>query len=291
MSSTVYDTILGGITLRQVVNSGFQPGGNVIAARSSGAVDPSELYGGPAEPVASIEVADLNGAIAGINVQTGLSVSTGITIPYRLSANQASHASGSVHQAIMASNGLVVPTSFSVDQGSNIALAQLAVHFRSTDGTDPVTTSSNNALAAQTFVAEFGLGPVKVNGTAITELTGFSVNPGIRVVSERYAGLPFPQALFIRERTPTIDIQFDDLAAATAFASTYQAMTSLTAFCRKYSDGNTFEADANLSHVKFSFAGGIIAVESIGASGEESGRAVVRLHGKSLTAVTGVAIV
>lgn len=287
-SESVYDAVLGGLTLKQVTDGSYAPGAQPIAARASGNIDPDQYFGGPAEPKAMFSSGDIAGVLAGLSVTAGLAVASGtITIPFRKRSQQAGFASGGSHFTVSGTNGLIVPTRFRAAQDDEAALAELECWFRSTDGlTVPAAVNVNQSLAAQSFNAQFAMGPVTVNGSAIPEIVEASVNPGITVRSSRHDGGIYPQKLYIVERRPTIDITFEDFDEAVAV---YQVMTECEVFFRKRS-GVGFVSDATEQHIKFSFADGIATTEQLQASGQQDGRATIRLHGETLTASAASAI-
>jgi hypothetical protein len=298
MSATVYDAILGGLTLRQVMRTAYSPNANIIAGRVSGGLNPSEFYGGPAEPMASFDSADLAGVLGGLSVTAGLSVAAGtITIPFNERANGGTFASGSNHETLSSANGLIVPTSFSANQDDAAAIATLECHFRSTDGlTYPVAVNANQALGSQAFSAQFAMGPVGLelgsegSASLLDGVSAIAVNPGLTVVKEKYNGAIYPTRLFITQRDPSIDITFVDLAGLVRFTSIYQSLVSLAVFFRKRADGGSFVSDATEEHIAFSFAAGITQIQQVGASGNATGSHTVRLYGKALTASAAAAI-
>lgn len=298
MSATVYDAILGGLTLRQVMRTAYSPNGNILAGRQSGALDPSQFYGGPAEPVASFDSADVAGVLAGLSVTAGLAVAAGtITIPFNERSNGGTFAAGSSHETISGANGLIVPNSFSANQDDPAAMATLECHFRSTDGlTNPVSVNANQALAAQAFNAQFAMGPVGIelgsegSSSQLTGVSGVTINPGLTVIKEKYDGAIFPTRLFISQRDPSIDLTFVDLAGLVRFRSIYQALVSIVVYFRKRTDGGTFVADNVTEHIGFSFGTGITQVQQVGANGNATGSHTVRIYGKTLTASAATAI-
>lgn len=286
MADGVYDAVLGALTLKQVSNTTYSEGKTVIAATKSGDVDPAQYYANRAEPKATFESTDIAGVLGGISVTAGLSISSGtITIPYRKRAQGATFAGSSAHVALSGTNGLLIPTSFSSSQDQEASTVSLELWFRSTDGaTDPVTSATGASLASQSFNVSYDHGPVLVNASEVAEVTGFTVNPGIEVRAKRYQGLPFPTALYIVQRRPTIDLEFEDFDDAEAFVGTVTAMSSCACYMRKLADGSSHVAEATAEHVKFSFTDGIVTLETLSASGTEDGTATVRLYGDTLAA-------
>lgn len=291
MASTVYDAILGALTLRQITRTSHNGNNQVIAGKSSGAPAPSELFAGISEPMASFDSMDVAGVIGAVDMAAGLSVLSGtITIPFNKRANGGTFASGTSHPALSGTDALIVPTQFSANQDDEGASASLDVHFISSDGTtEPVAEATGQSLASQSFNAMYALGPASINATSIPEIVGISVNPGITVQKQRHTGFNYPTAIFIDGQDPFIDFIFEDLDALATYSAQFTAMTAAVAYLRKR-DGVGFSADVNLDHIQFSFADGIVAAQTIQASGVNRGQATLRCWGEALTATSGVAI-
>lgn len=291
MADVTYDAVLGAISLRQVMRTSYSLNGTPIAGSQSGSPDVSEYFGGPADPRATFESADIAGVLGGLSVSAGLSVAAGtITIPWNKRANGGTFASGSSHVALSGANALIVPTRFSVNQDDEAAIAELEVHFRSTTGfAEPVAEAASQALASQAFNAQYGLGPASINGTAIPELVGISVNPGITVEAQKTNGALYPTALFITQRRPSIDFIFESLDALATYSAQFTVMTAAIAYFRKRSSVS-YVADGTAEHCKFSFADGITTTESVQSSGVSRAQATLRCYGEVLTATATSAI-
>jgi hypothetical protein len=294
-SDVVYDATLGSLGLKQVLSGSFNTNASPIAGSTSGGLDVDTYYGGPADPRASFSSGDI-GTIVGVSnfCTQGLAVSSGtITIPYHKRADKSTFASGTSHFTVSGSNGLIVPTSFSVAQDDDGASANLECYFQSTDGfTVPFATNSSQSLSSQSFVGMYGLGPCSIDGTTLGETVGFTVNPGITVSPEKHNGGLFPDTLYITTRRPSIEIQFNDFDDVDSILgdAVWTAIGSNCVCYMRARSGAGYVANGTTSHVSFTFAGGIVDMQTVSASGSSSGVASVILYGESLTAAAGVAI-
>jgi hypothetical protein len=290
MAETVYDAVLGALTLTQVMNSDYSLNGTPIDGTQSGAPDVSEYFGGEADPQATFDTADVAGVLGGLTVTGGLHVSSGtITIPWAKRTSGGTFAGAGTNNRINGTNALIIPTGFRCNQGDAAAMASLMVYFRSTDGlTAPVTVSTDQNIASQTFNAMFGLGAGSINGTAIPELVGVAINPGITVIPQRVNGGIYPSAFFISQRRPTIDFIFEDLDALSTYSALFTVMTAAVARFRKRS-GVSYVAAATEQHISFSFADGIVTTETVRASGVDNAQATLRCYGETLTVDTTAA--
>jgi hypothetical protein len=278
----IYDAVLGAYTAKQVRRGSFGYNGQPVIGFQSGMLDPAELYGGAADPRANFSVEDVGGALAAISASTGLAVAAGtISVPFQKRSNRATFASGSSHFKATGANGLIIPLMAEAAQDGNASIDLQAI-FQSTDGTDPVTLSSANALASQAYNKLWTLGPCSINGTAIGEVIRARINYGIEVLVERHNGMNFPDRVYIVRRRPSIDLTFNDFDTLDDFAAAFTEMTAAVVYFRRRLTA-TFDLDASTTHCKFSFADGIVSTETIEASDDQTGTATLRLFGEALT--------
>lgn len=290
MQSTLYDANLGSsLKLRQILDGGWRTQGSPVVARTTAGLDPAELYGGRADPVADFQSSDLVTILANIDPASGLVVSDTLTLPFQKRASAGTYAAGASHFASSATKALIVVTNISTarDQegdDSPGAVASLEAHVESSDGTDPLTGSSGNSLAATAFVDQFAMGPVQVNGVTVTDAVGYRVNPGIEIYKQYTEGLTYPTLVAIRKRTPTIEIDVEDLdsfANSGGFGLGFSGLSSVGCFLRRRADAAQFESGA--VHAKMSFATGISNVQTIRGSGHDDASGTIILHGKALS--------
>lgn len=288
----VHQATLGTLTLRQVLSSSYSSSAQPVIGTASGGLDPAQIYGGQTQQTAELESEDVGSAMAISNFLTaGLAVSSGtISIPWQKRAQGSTFASGSAHETVSAANGLIVPTSISVQQGGNATIS-LMVYVRSTDGfTDPVTVNADQSISSETFQGLFGLGPGSVNGNTLTELQGVTINPGITVEPQLANGGQYPTLLHITTRRPTMDFTFRDFADLQAnFNASFTTGTAAVAYLRARS-GTGFAATTAESHIKFSFTDGMVTTEAMAAQGTDTGSATLRVYGESLAVATSSAI-
>lgn len=298
MSSTVYDAFLGSLNLRQVTSSSFNPGTSIIVGRVSGGQLPSFIAGGASSPRASFASMDVFNALTSVDLSAGLSIASGsIVIPFQKRAQGGTYASGSSHQSITASDALLVITGIEAAQGGDGASVNLDAIFRSTDGlTRPCTLNTAASLTAQAFQALYHMGPVKVQmasesaASQVTQVTRFSVNPGLSVQVAAYDGGNYPTVITIDQQDPSIDLTFEDFDAASRFVSDYTELDSITVYLRKLADGGTFVADATEGHISMTLTGGLITVQSIQAAQGGNGSISLRMTGKAIAKSLAAAI-
>jgi hypothetical protein len=292
MPSTAFTATLGGLLLNQVRSNGFSANGEPAEGMTSGAVDVTDYFAGQVDFRAQFESDDIASVAAVSNVATaGIPVLSGtIAIPYQIRANLSTFGGSGDHYKLSGTNGLVVPTSFTLPAGGDATVALECV-FLSADGdTIPVAVNTAQSLTAEAFQAKYSLGPVSVNGTVIPNVTNATVTPGIELQVQFYR-FNYATDAFIVRRRPVIEITTHDLPTLSSLGAGWGTGTALVAYARKRSTTG-FVADATAQHVKFSFADGVVkAVSGItGAGVGDNSTRTIRFVGESLTVTGGVAI-
>lgn len=288
------DIILGATTIRQVTNISHASGQEHRKAMNSGGAVVQQVSLKSAVDVTTFTSEDL-AALLALNTATFCSVgipllASTITVPQKLRANGAVFASGSAHPAWTGSNALIVPTSFEVSQDADAGACTADIHWLSADGsTIALDDTSGNALASQSFNAEFAMGPCYINGTLLAGAQSFRVNPGIEVVKPPLgSGFIYPTQASIKMGTPTMELTVNDWDSVTGTVGTFVAMTSANFYMRKRADSGIYSASSD--NIRFTMAAGLTDTNSISISRNDDGSATITLHGKVLTASAAVAL-
>ena len=290
MPHALYDAVLGSLALRQVTAASFSNSGAPVEGTFSNSLDVAQYFGGPADLRASFETEDLASVAAIANIGTaGLAVAAGtISMPWAQREAQSTFSTGTAHFSLAGTDGFIIPTRFSVPSVGN-ASCGLECIFISTDGdTVPVSITTGVTLAGQSFTGLYGLGPVAINGTVLSQVTGFTVTPGLTVETKMY-GKNYVTDTYIVMRRPMIEVTTEDLDALSALGAAWGVGTSIVAYARARS-GTSWVADATTSHVKFSGTDGIIKPVEMGASGAGDGSRTIRFYLEGLTIAGSSAI-
>lgn len=290
------DVILGSSTVRQITGIDHKTGLEMRKSMNSGGTAVVQVSGKAGVEVTSVTSADLATLVA-LNTNAfcsaGLSLAAStITVPFKPRAAGGSFVSGSNYVGLTGANAFIVPTSFEASQDGDFATCGFDIHWISTDGlTKGCDDASGAALASQAFGAEYTMGPVYINGTAIAGAQSFRVNPGIEVVKPPLgSGSIWPFMASIKNVMPTIEITVNDFASVEATVGDFTAMTSCNCYMKKRADSGVFTAGATTEHVRFTFAAGLTDTGSVSVSGNDDGSATITLHGKVLTASAAVAL-
>lgn len=291
---TLADFVFGATTIRQITAVDHKTNQTHRKAMTSGGNVVSQISGKDAGEVTSITSGDLAGLLAlntGAFISAGATVSAGtVTVALKSRANAGSFASGSNHVAITGANAFLVPTTIEATQDGDFATCQSDLHWISSDGfTKAADDATGQALGAQTFNAEFALGPCYINGSLIEGVQGFRVIPGIEITKPPLgSGAVWPYYAMIKTMMPTMELTVNDFAAIDNTIGDFTAMTSANCYLRKRVDGGIYSASTD--NIRFTFAAGLTDTNSVTVSNNDDGSATITLHGKVLTTSTAVAI-
>jgi hypothetical protein len=147
------------------------------------------------------------------------------------------------------------------------------------DGTNlPIVAAGSVALAGTAAASEFyTLGPVTVNGAACggDELV-VDLNPEMIEIGDE--GEIYDTFCAVKTIRPTVMVKGVNMAPWTSYGVTGAALTAFAGyFRRKTSDGNNV-ANGTASHVKFSCAQGLIAVEQSSGGGNNEAELNLKLY-------------
>jgi len=289
------DVIFGAATIRQVTNTNHQTGMTLRKGMTSGGAVIAQVSGKSAAEVTQItssDLATLLGLNTGAFISAGALVSAGtITVPLKVRANGGTFASGSVNKSITGANGFLVPTSIECTQdGDNDATCQADLHWLSADGvTKGADDASGLALGAQSFNADFALGPVYINATLIVGVQSVRITPGLEIEKPPLgSGAVWPTMAMIKNIVPTIEITVNDFDAVANTIGDFTAMTSANCYLRRRVDSGLYSASTD--NIRFTFAAGLADTNSVTVANMDDGSATITLHGKTLTTSTAVAI-
>jgi len=293
MASSPYSVSLNATVINQISNLTHKTGASVVPGFAGGNVRAAALFQGDSPHSSSFSSTDLL-TLLGLNTSTfisaGLCINGSVTsVPFRLRADCAEFTTGSTHHAIQSSNTLATLESIS-GKINESAKADCMLRFKSTDGfTPPCSFVSSITLADATFIGEYMLHSVLINGVAITELQGVEIATGLKVIDQRSPG-PFNVAHFIQEYLPTISITTENLAYAGSVINAAGLGTGIVVNFAKRLNGGIIEPLADTVHIRISGAVGLGQAETMGGEARAVASNAIRINTLTLTAATGVAL-
>lgn len=290
----LHDLIFGsGVAIKQCQAVDHSNNFTLVIGRDSGDVDPALIGVMEAEPTTTVTSLDVAGVLGIFGVTTGASVSAGtVTIPMTKRAAGSTFAGTSSHFTMTGANAFGYMTSCSAQQGQD-AQAQFDIMHLSTNGqAAPLSSATGATLSANAYNAQYTLGPAKIDGTEVPEITGITVNTGLTVETRRYGGAVYPTVCVITQRNPSIDLTVADFDEVDTYGPLFVTNDSIdaVAYFRKCADGSTRVADATEEHIAFTLSDGITTVENFSGQDTSDGSATIRITGKSLAVSTTSAI-
>lgn len=115
--------------------------------------------------------------------------------------------SGSTHRRVVVHDAMIVPTRLTLTQDQP-ARIEFDCHVRWDGSNGPLSFGSGVALPAESDVDSlWTLGPVNVDGSAVTGVKSVSVDFGFQVLKERSDGDALPTFIAIGQHTPRITVE------------------------------------------------------------------------------------
>ena len=199
----------------------------------------------------------------------GANLSAGnVDLYYRKIENLGTRASGNVHTRYrMASNAMMSWDGISVNQGQP-ADARVSLHPTYDGSNAPLICTGSVATAGTPTAAEYyGLGPVSINGSAITGVQGWSLALSPTVEKIRDNGAVWPTCVYVLGIAPQIEITTTDVALWNTYGTTGTAVTSFTAALRRYRNyqagGLVYYADNTSNHITITGTLAVVTPQSI----------------------------
>lgn len=186
-----------------------------------------------------------------------------------------------VHQRIRASQSMLYWTRIEARQGrpATIACRILPTY----DGTNlPLVGLGGQVIAAQGLVGDqFTLGPVKLNGTFVDGMQGYTLDQGWGEQVTAGNGLIYPEFVGLRRGDPVLTLDTPDLAHWDTSGGAGLSVTALLAYLTKMSaTGAANVADATAEHIKFTGNDnpcGLATVENGSGGGDEPASVSLRI--------------
>lgn len=283
MGVTVHDAVIGAMTISQVESSGYSSGATVSMGHASANILADTLYLDKAEPSASITSTDLYTILDGIDISYGLCLSsTTISLPFAKQGCAGALGAGN-HAVLAATTGFAVVQSITGSTDGKSANAVVECCLLSTNGTTiPFTLSSNGNLTSAAFVDEYRMAKVTVGGSAVTGLTQVTINPGCAYSKRSTDGGVYPTHTYLDRTNPTVDLTFENEAAAQSFGPLFGDLTAMVVYFAKKADGGSRVADATAEHVAISCGDAMSIVDSYRGQGRNPAEITIKVSAKQL---------
>ena len=213
----------------------------------------------------AIAVALAKAGLEGFKIEAG-SVATAFFQQYKKGGTREGV---SKHVKMVINEGMIIPRQITV---ANNGVATISYDIVCTfDGTnEPIVITKDQSLTGVPAVTEaFTVGPVNINGVAITGVQSITIDFGINLITLGGEGEGYPTFVAIDKTAPTITIettdadQLDDID----LAGVAQGGTDSVIYLRKIDEGSNRVLDATAEHISFTIDEGRINVSGANAPG------------------------
>ena len=261
-----------------------------------GAVDPSATMLKMAEPQVELVTTDLVSLITthSVSLSAGLNCTGGGTFRLQQRTDGGTFTGSNNNVSYTSTKGYLYPTRISGRQDDDGIEATLRYCALWDGSTEPLVrnTAVTYASLTPTFVSNFYLGPVYVNGTIINGITSVTIDTGLDFQPFRHSGETYARAGSIITRQPVIT--FEMLEAESAVLGTlFNAALAgtIAVYFQKGSDGGSRVAAASTVHCKISATAGAWGTDNVTVSHPGDGTVTVMVQPTStLSAQTASAI-
>lgn len=159
-------------------------------------------------------------------------------------------------------------------QDASIACRLIACY----DGTNiPVVSVGTGSLSGTPAATQFyTLGPVTINGVAVSDVQNISLASGIEIETQGGQGDPWPTYVAIKTVDPVLSITRHDKPWAD-YHSSGGAITSLVAYLRAKDEDGDNVANGSASHIKITATNGLILPENTSGGGNDPAVTTLRI--------------
>lgn len=178
--------------------------------------------------------------------------------------------SSSVHvQAQLALSSMIFWESISVRQGSVAELGARIVTAKRGAAEPLVWVGSTTLPTATIDDTLYGMGPVYLNSSQLTGVTGFTINNNVELEPIRSDGERALGYQGIRNYSPQITLSTNDMNEIADATYGGDAFVDLVVYLRKMSSTNVYVDSATAEHIKITYHQGLKTVPSVSGSPAE----------------------
>ncbi len=263
-------TMLSGMTT-QSINTGSQVSNEI----TSGNVYAEFLALTGQQPVAAFSTMQIARALDNVPI-LGTSIAglgAGLKFYLRKHEEGATRTAGSAHNKYTITEGIIVPTSLTVDHQGDASISyDIVITY---DGSNsPIVLTVNQALpGSQLDDQRFTLGKVVLESITFDHLKQMTINFGVSAVSEGADSEIWDRYASIRSVLPSLTLSgidpdwFADAKVPLLGLAVTHANTAF--YLRKRANGNSFVADVTAEHIKFTAAGLATIDDAVQVSGQD----------------------
>lgn len=244
--------------LRQLSQASFDPAIQTVMNYAAGQANPSYVGVISQAPMLAATTTEIARFLSNVS-QNGLAVVstggvTGLDCYLTYMPNLGIRGGAGTHIKIGGiTKALVVPKQLTANQDAEATLS-FDVCLISNDGvTYPWTFTASVSLPTTNYADEkFTLGPVNINGAAVSGVRGLTYDFGLKIDAKRDSGNPFPIYVITQTQEPKLSIKTEDPNNLNTFgpSGVAQGVTASTFYLRKLLKGSMRTPDATAEHIK-----------------------------------------
>lgn len=190
---------------------------------------------------------------------TGKKITSGtvITMFFQKTAGGSTRSGATSHVKLIMNEGLLMPTGLTVtnDQPAILSFTAIATH----DGAnEPLAVTINQSLIGTPSIDQaFTVGPIKLNGTTITEIQSMDMDFGINAQilgGDGEGEVTYVYITRIQPRIRAVTLDVETVLNTFGFGAIAQSATpgeESVAYLRKFDEGSSRVADGTAEHISF----------------------------------------
>lgn len=249
----------GAFQLRQLNQLSFDPAIQTVMNHAAGQAAPSYVGVMSQSPMISGTTTEIARFLTNCNYLTGMAVVstgsvTGLDAYISYMPNLGVRGGTSTHIKLGGiTKALMIPKQLTANQDAEATLTFDIILITADGVTYPWTFTGSVSLPTAGYADEkFTLGPVTVNGTAVSGVRGLTYDFGLKIDAKRDSGNPFPIYVVTLTQNPKLTIKSEDPNNMNVFgpSGAAQGVTASTFYLRKLSKGALRTADATAEHIK-----------------------------------------
>lgn len=233
----------------------------------AGATQPTFAAIAQMEHSISAETTQLKTLLTECDEVWGVDLSGGnVTMFLAAAANLGTRQGAGVHQAFRGEeNCCMYYSNISAQQGPTPAKASVtwAPVWKGTSAAPMVQLGAQDLPANGGTNEYFGLSRVKINGTAVPGITGWTLDMGIDRKKISTDGAIYPAFSYTDSIAPTIQFQMVDFSVWETFGNSGTAITSIELMLQRYAPNGMYYATNASQHIKITATRGIVLPGSV----------------------------
>lgn len=258
------ETDAANFDITQLDSWNLAPGIANMILKGAGEVDPTYVSQGSITPVLSCgtsQIKDILDSVGIDGMQIDAGTDPGVVAYLKQLAEGLTRKTGSNHMSLTVKEGMFLPRTITAAQAGGPAIVNCDI-VATWDGTNaPIVIAASQAIGiTPAATVAWGVGPVSVNGVALSGVQSITIDFGLTEIVRIGDGEVYPSFSALMARNPRVSIVTDKTSylATLGIDGVAQSATDSVIYLRKCAAGGTRVADNVAEHIKFTIDDGII---------------------------------